>query len=676
MGSVDQSSKVVIEGVATIQHLNNHNHADLVVVGGSPEANADRLLLAGEYVGAIGAYEKLGPLSRMQREKLSFAMWARGIDEAWDVLTLDYGTTSFEGLVMQLRAFGGVMWRNEVDDTWLKDFALTVIARDDLKSKDAMLAATIYIAASLSRYRFREELYPEVCVDAVRALKELNSRYYPCLEAFALGQKARFNEVDSSALIELVSKLEPSKTPVIGFGFVAAVRARNPHVAKAFVSELCRRYLHHPHLSNTVAVAAVQARDPGILDEAPEDVRNAALQHAEVQLLIAMTARNTGAVEKALSAYASTSDEKTLRVLPVIHEPFFKLSWRTWDEGTWSVHPSLTADWCVELAELLPAGEARDRVLMECGMATESDTELLFPFLCELFNRKPTAEVADLFPDSVPFDGVSASALAQFIFDHAIEDDPYCSLVDPEFDPEIGVLIERGVPEQLMMLVRQLPEDQRLACVRTLTSWGLFKAPESLVTFAFEQDLRGNNLSQDVQEHLSSIRLAIQKATPDQVIFIQSILDELSIEAKRSTSLAAEDSVILSAFNEVLNLKGRSLTEHGEKRVQDLVKRYGAAKLLPGLRDITKQPQPLAEENLVDTLSKYMVLKQGSLAGRRSYLAGILRKRLVNLKSAWLDQQVSECINKGIDVEQMIELAKTVTTWDEWSAGLTRLKPY
>lgn len=69
MGSAEQSSKkVVIEDVATIQHLINHNHADLVVMGGSAEANADRLLLAGEYVEAIDAFGKLGSLNRMQRE--------------------------------------------------------------------------------------------------------------------------------------------------------------------------------------------------------------------------------------------------------------------------------------------------------------------------------------------------------------------------------------------------------------------------------------------------------------------------------------------------------------------------------------------------------------------------------------------------------------------------------
>ena len=57
-------------------------------------------------------------------------------------------------------------------------------------------------------------------------------------------------------------------------------------------------------------------------------------------------------------------------------------------------------------------------------------------------------------------------------------------------------------------------------------------------------------------------------------------------------------------------------------------------------------------------------------------LAGILRKRLKNLKSHWLDQQVSEAMGRGVDIEQMIELAKGVGSWDDWSDGLESLQPY
>lgn len=53
-----------------------------------------------------------------------------------------------------------------------------------------------------------------------------------------------------------------------------------------------------------------------------------------------------------------------------------------------------------------------------------------------------------------------------------------------------------------------------------------------------------------------------------------------------------------------------------------------------------------------------------------------LRKRLKNLRSHWLDQQVSEAMARGIDIEQMIDLAKGVNSWDAWSEGLARLVPY
>lgn len=79
---------------------------------------------------------------------------------------------------------------------------------------------------------------------------------------------------------------------------------------------------------------------------------------------------------------------------------------------------------------------------------------------------------------------------------------------------------------------------------------------------------------------------------------------------------------------------------------------------------------------MVDALANHMVRQQGSLTNRRSYLAAILRKRLVNLRSNWLDQQVSDCMNRGIDIEQMITLAKGVATWDDWSQGLEKLRPY
>lgn len=71
-----------------------------------------------------------------------------------------------------------------------------------------------------------------------------------------------------------------------------------------------------------------------------------------------------------------------------------------------------------------------------------------------------------------------------------------------------------------------------------------------------------------------------------------------------------------------------------------------------------------------------LVNLQGGLSGRHAYRVGILRKRLKNLKSNWLDQQVSESMARGVDIEQMMDLAKNVNSWDDWRSGLADHRPY
>ena len=46
------------------------------------------------------------------------------------------------------------------------------------------------------------------------------------------------------------------------------------------------------------------------------------------------------------------------------------------------------------------------------------------------------------------------------------------------------------------------------------------------------------------------------------------------------------------------------------------------------------------------------------------------------MKGAWLDRQVADCMKRGVDLEQMIELAKTVTSWGELEKGIDALRPY
>lgn len=197
-----------------------------------------------------------------------------------------------------------------------------------------------------------------------------------------------------------------------------------------------------------------------------------------------------------------------------------------------------------------------------------------------------------------------------------------------------------------------------------------------MVVFDFERRLQGSDLPEGVLGHLESIRALLGGAGGSQLVYLQSQLDRLSAEVARATPVAAAEETVAVAINEILSLKSHHLNEVGLKRVATLTKRYGAPNLLSELRALAKVSNTTLGTDVVDALANHMVRQQGTLATRRSYLAGILRKRLVNLKSAWLDQQVSKCLNRGVDIEQMIELAKGVDTWDDWSAGLETLRPY
>lgn len=150
---------------------------------------------------------------------------------------------------------------------------------------------------------------------------------------------------------------------------------------------------------------------------------------------------------------------------------------------------------------------------------------------------------------------------------------------------------------------------------------------------------------------------------------------KLSARAAERISLAVGHEVSIRAYNDFVS--PARLTEYGEGRVRTLAKRYGAAGVLQGLDALITNPEfnPETDREL-PALSIMLVKLQGGLSGRRAYLAGILRKRLKNLKSHWLDQQVSEVMVRGVDIEQMIDLAKNVNSWDDWSDGLAGLRPY
>lgn len=677
MESAETRTKITVENTLTTAQIMRGRFSDFEVQGTSIEADGDRQLLAFNFEGALETYQRIDAPGRPLREKISFALWALGKEEAWATLGDGLDSTSVDGIAMELRAFAMTMFNSGVDDHHIGTLVDCVLARkDQLPSSTLLLASAIYIAVSMRQDRTPGlPLFPDSCAKAVSTLQETSKPYADCLEAFALTRQDGLQQTESPRLNEVIEQIDLSACPVLGFVFTAAVQAKNLVVARRVVDELCARFADHPNLAATVAMAAIQACDPQLVEALPATLRPVCFAMPEIKVLQAMIDSDSTALVAAIQQL-DRGFYSTLRNDMAIHERLLQITWRRWDTGTWRAPYSFLGEWGIHIAPLLSAGDLRDWILEEAACVGGQELESLVPLYCELFNRKPTAKNFTLFGDELPLDQLDVQALAQYIFDEATADSPYCSLFDPEFEPDLSQFFTRGITDVLVTKAAELSGEAKDEYLRVLSQWGLIRRPESVVDFTFERRLMGSDLPVGVFEHLESIRAAISGASGTQLVYLQSLLDRLSAEVGRATPVVAAEESVAAAVNEVLSLQSHHLNEIGLKRVSELTKRYGAANLLAGLRELAKVSSTPLGTGVVDALAKHMVRQQGSLATRRSYLAGILRKRLVNLKSNWLDQQVSECLNRGVDIEQMIELAKGVDTWDGWLAGIDKLRPY
>jgi hypothetical protein len=677
MESAETRTKITVENTLTTGQVMQGRFSDFDVQGTSIEADGDRLLLARNFDGALDVYQRIEAPGRPLREKMAYVLWALRNEAAWPTLGDGVASTTENGIAMELRAFAMTMFKSGASDETIGDLVECVLARkDQLPSAIQLLSSAIYVAVAMRLSR--EEglpLYPASCTKAVTALREMSKPYADCMEAFALARQVYLHHTDVRPLHDLIDQIDLTQCPVLGFVFTAAVLAENKRVARKVIFELCTRFEGHPNLTATVAMAAIQACDLELLEELPVPLRVVAMEVPGLQVLEAMTNGDNDALVAAIRKVQS-DDGPYLTSDMAIHERLLKITWRRWDIGTWESPHSLLAEWAPRLVPLLPVGDLRDEILVEAACMGGNDLKPLTSYFCELFNRKPTFANFTLMNDELPLDLLDDQALTQFIFDEATDEDPYCSLFDPEFDPDLEPFFKRGIADALVARAASLAGNAKDDYLRLLSRWGLLRRPEGVVAFDFESRLMGSDLPEGVLKHLDSIRASMGGASGSQLVYMQSQLDRLSADIGRATPVAAAEETVVAAIDEILKLRAHHLNEVGVKRVGVLTKRYGAANLLAELRELAKVSNTTLGTDVVDALANHMVRKQGTLVTRRSYLAAILRKRLVNLKSDWLDQQVSKCLNRGIDIEQMIEVAKGVDTWDDWLAGLENLRPY
>jgi len=178
-----------------------------------------------------------------------------------------------------------------------------------------------------------------------------------------------------------------------------------------------------------------------------------------------------------------------------------------------------------------------------------------------------------------------------------------------------------------------------------------------------------------VRNAIAALETSLASLAPAQLPYLQHCISRIAGAVPDLVSPAVTSDVSVQAFNELISPS--VLTKVGEDRLRKLAKRYGAAGVLRGIEALMTMPGfDSKADGSIDALSRKLVELQGSLQNRRAYLAAVLRNRLPKLNSLWLDKQVVAAMRRGVDIEQMIDLAKAVTSWDMWSDGIEDLQPY
>lgn len=446
MDSAEVRTKIKVENTLSTRQVMQGRFSDFDVQGTSLEADGDRLLLARDYEGALDVYRSIEAPDRPLREKMSYALWALGNEGAWAILGDGLDSTTEDGLAMELRAFAMTMFQSGASDKPIGDLVECVLARkDQLPSAILLLSSAIYVSVSMRLNRAEGlPLYPDSCVKAVTALREMSKAHADCMEAFAMARQVYLNGADSRPLHDLVEQIDLKECPVLGFVFNAAVQAENMGVAREVIAELCTRFAGHPNLTATVAMAAIQARDLELLEELPAELREIAMSLPGLRVLQAMANADTDELVAAV-LQLKNGDGPFLNEDMAIHERLLRITWRRWDTGTWTTPYSLLAEWAAQIVPLLPAGELRDEILADAAGMGGYDLEPLTPYYCDLFNRQPTSENFSLMYEELPLDQLEDQALTQYIFDEATSEDPYCSLLDPEFAPDLEPFFKRGL---------------------------------------------------------------------------------------------------------------------------------------------------------------------------------------------------------------------------------------
>lgn len=688
MHQADTTEQTVLPSPIALVDFMETKPGTLVVSGDSAEAEGDRLLVSNQLAEALERYQAVQAPDCRLREKMAFILWALDKPEAFEVLGSVVDGSSDWGLIMHLRVLKDLYTTERSRRAELDQHLALLVEHLGTKSADSkywdlLMSGALYLGiTSTSRSKPVEDLVAATCKKAGAGLKAHSSPFAFCMEVFDLWWHHNSSDGAKRGLEAAVERIDMKTFPILAIAFKAAYAVTDRNVMSAAIAELCSRHSAHPKLLGTVVMAAIEAKDRGLIDHLPGNLREQALELPDTKVLLAIERQDSEALQDAIGQLHK-GYYSTLSNADAIVERLFAVVAGYWQQGNWTAPFEFLGERAAQVAALLPASDLRDRVVLEwCSFGLDEEKERIAPLVIDLFNRRRDSETFSAVLELEVTGQVDVHGLADYIYESAVEEEPLC----PFDEYRLNDLLATGVGPILESRAAKLPAKARRELVSLLAEWGLVQgqtsapAVDSLhpsdMTFSFQDKLNGKSLDMVLASNIQGVISALKSLAGEDLVYLQAMLTRIAHDVSRMVPAAAAEKTVVDAIDEVLALKEHHLNDYGHERARALVTRYGAPSLLEGVSELCRSKAFSIDGDILTALSTQMVSKQGSLAGRRSYLAGILRKRLKNLKGNWLDQQVSECLNRGIDIEQMIELAKKVSNWDEWTDGLASLRPY
>lgn len=234
------------------------------------------------------------------------------------------------------------------------------------------------------------------------------------------------------------------------------------------------------------------------------------------------------------------------------------------------------------MIEALSPGADRKKYLREIyGFAGDDLSIEVQKELAELLEESPSYNDFLSFPCAC-LQYVEPGKIAGFIVKQCLE----C--------PDDGLYFEDAEQEWIRFLpaIREemlnLDAERREQVEACLEAWDVPLRP------SLKSRLSGASLPEAVRSALSTLEQSVQELGPEHLPYLQHALGKIASSIPGKIAPDDANRVLIQAYNDMI--KPRYLTEHGEKRMKALTKRYGPAGVLAGIEALMEAPASIARQ--------------------------------------------------------------------------------